>query len=243
MKFKKMINRCALVVGSVFVFAHGANASPVTGTVEGVFSNPVLIGSIVDPQSGVPIFIDNTTSAVFSGIGTNTFTWGTGDFPGINRSTISFAGNSFDNQPSDVNIEFGRFSFTNGTSGTLTLVFGVDLTLSVPSDPTVTPLTTRLAIATTSNTGTNAQNADFIAFLDTFPDTFNVFEGATASSILIGQFVGDPLISLLQLRLAPGDSDKGFIGNGLPAGDVPAPPTVLLLSIGALAARVLRKST
>lgn len=69
-----------------------------------------------------------------------------------------------------------------------------------------------------------------------------MYEGATASALLVGQFVGDPLISLRQLQLAPGQSGNGFICAGRPDTDVRLPATALLLCIGAMVGGVQRKS-
>jgi hypothetical protein len=203
-----------------------AAASPVTGTVVGVFSNPVLIGNIIDGATGGPSPFNNTGSAVVSGLGTNSVTWGTGSLL-PNTSTLNFFGNTVTNQVGNAPFSLGTITFANGTSNLDSLIFGVDLTLSVPSDPTVTPLVSRISIVTTANTGSLAQNADFISF-SVFPDTFNVYEGAAASANLIGQFVGDPLIQLLRISLQPGQDANGFVGAGRP---VPAPGTLALLCL------------
>ena len=212
-----------------------AAAHPVTGQIAGVFSNPVLAGSLLDGATGTPSFSDNTATAVYSGTGTNTFNWGTGAAV-LNASTLTFLGNQVTSQPAGQNFSMGTIRFTNGTSDLNSLVFGVDLLLSVPSDPTVTPFTAHVNIVTTNNTGTNAQNADFIGFT-VFPVTFNVFEFATASADLNGQFVGDPLIQLNGLTLQPGQDANGFIGTGLP---VPAPGGLAVFGV-ALAVTALTR--
>jgi hypothetical protein len=57
----------------------------------------------------------------------------------------------------------------------------------------------------------------------------NVFEGATATFILEGEIVGDPMLNLVHVIIAPGSEDAGFVGTGLP---IPEPSTSALLSMG-----------
>ncbi len=213
-----------------------AAAHPITGQIVGVFSNPVLAGNFIDGATGAPTFFDNTSTAVYNGTGTSTFNWGTGA-AALNTSTLIFTGNQVASQPVGQNFAMGTIQFTNGTSDLNSLLFGVDLRLSVPADPTVTPFTAHVNIVTTNNTGTTAQNADFIGF-DVFSATFNVFEFATASASLNGQFVGDPLFQLTGLTLQAGQDANGFIGAGLP---LPAPGGLALFGMALAAAAFARR--
>ena len=226
-RLKAAATATVLMCCAMLVSIAPATALPISGPIVGVFANPVVVGSSVDGATGVLVPRDNTGTAIFTGTGTNAFDWGGGAFA-LNHSTLSFIGNTVTNQPVNQQFALGEIIFTNGTSDSNSLVFGVDLTLSVPSDPTVTPLTTHLSISTTINTGTNAQNADFIGF-STFPNTFNGYESATAAANLIGQFVGDPLIQLTQIVLQPGQDSSGFIGSGRP---LPEPGTLAMLALG-----------
>ena len=221
----------AAFVTTLLTATSPAAAHAVSGTVVGVFSNPVLTGNTIDGATGVPSPLDNTGTAAISGIGTSSFIWGTGAFV-PNNSILSFFGNTVTGQPGNAPFALGTITFANGTSNLNSLVFGIDLTLSVPSDPSVTPLVAHISIVTTNNTGAVSQNADFISF-SAFPNTFNVYEGAAATANLIGQFVGDPLIQLLQITLQPGQGANGFIGTGLPS-TVPEPGTLALLGAGFL---------
>lgn len=219
----------AFVAGIALTATSPASATPVTGAVVGVFSNPILAGNIIDGATGVPSPFDNTATAIYTGSGMNSFSWGTGtSVP--NNSILTFSGNTVTSQSPNTPFALGTIAFTNGTSNLNSLIFGIDLTLSVPSDPAVTPLVAHISIVTTGNTGTIAQNADFISFSN-FPSTFNVYEGAAASANLIGQFVGDPLIQLSQITLQPGQSANGFIGTGLPL-SVPEPASLALVGLG-----------
>lgn len=148
-------------------------------------------------------------------------------------------GSTVSNQASDQPFCLGTISYTNGTSDLTSLVFGMDLILFVSGDNTVTPLTSRIKIVTTNNTGSIAQNADFVGFTS-FAATFNVFESATAFANLNGRFVGDPMIQLDGFSLQPGQDVNGFIGIGLPQA-VPEPGSFALLGMGLAFCALLRR--
>ena len=227
-----------LLGGGVLMPGAPAMAHLISGPVVGTFRNPVLTGNIIDGATGAPTFFNNTATAVFSGLTTNTFDWANGPFP-LNHSTLVFVGSTVNNQASDQPFSLGTITFTNGTSNLDSLVFGVDLILSVLTDPSVTPLTSHINIVTTINSGTNAQNADFIGF-NVFSATFNVFESATAIASLNGKFVGDPMIQLTGITLQPGQDPNGFIGAGLPQA-VSEPGSFALLGLGLAFAAIVRR--
>ena len=172
----------SLMGAALLCFSSSAMAHPVSGQLLGIFSNPVVLtGSTLDGATGTPTFFNNSATGVFSEVGTSVLNWGTGAFA-LNQSTLTFVGNTVSGQASDQPFSLGTISYTNGTSDLTSLVFGVDLILSVPGDNTVTPLTSHIKIVTTNNTGSIAQNADFVGFTS-FAATFNVFESATAFAI------------------------------------------------------------
>jgi len=163
-----------------------------------------------------------------------TVVWGQGAFT-IPKSTLSFTGTPLIAQPADTVFTLGTFTYTNGTSDLDSLIFGATLTLTLNDsvggviDTKVIPL----SITTTNNTGTAAQNADFVQFPATATTlsaaSMNVFEGSTATFILQGEIIGDPTLGLVNLLIAPGSVDSGFVGNGLPA---PEPPSRAVLGFG-----------
>ena len=235
----------ALVAGAGLAFATPAQAGfavdPYVGTISGVWSAPVLSGTLLDGATGTPSFVDNTSTADCSvgcpsnghpAPGANTLNWGVGG-AAINHSTLTFAGSSFSALP-DQDFLLGTITYTNGTSNLNSLIFGATLTLSValtsPGGKTVDSLIDALGVVTTNNTGTLAQNADFVDFNPGLPITFNVLEGATAIADVFGHIHGDPMIILTTITLDPASPPgAGFIGNGLP---VPEPISLALLGTG-----------
>jgi hypothetical protein len=213
-----------------------------SGSISGTFSNPVLTGYIIDLQ-GNHVPLDNTTTAVYSGIGTNSITWGAPS-PGFPASILTFTGKSFSGVTPGQVFDLGTVTYFNGTNLNDTFIFGATLTLSVNSTlgGSVDPAVSNLGFIATQNRqpppNTLKLDADFITF-DVFPVTFNVFEGATASADLFGKIVGDPMLTITSIELVPGQENNGFIGNGQPS--VPDTGSTLGLMGLALLALVLTR--
>lgn len=183
------------------------------------------------------------SSAIVTGVGTDTFTWGTGT-PGV----LSFAGAAFDTEPGTP-FTLGRLTYSNGTT------FGgearnIDLNLALAFDNIPEKnivLSKNLSIVNTTNTSDPIASADFVT-IDDFGFTFNVLEGATAAVDLIAtlttsvvpvasgavptgaelaslnQFDPDPIfqLSLVGFR---NPSQGGFIGA------LPEPSSFLLAAL------------
>lgn len=244
-------------------------ASAYSGVVTGAWSQAVLTGNSIDAATGAAVANDTTTTArcnvspcpgmpsTGSDWGSSTLIWGDGDSgltgTDIYSSTVTFQGVTFegvapwlDNLPGDT-FELGTLTYTNGTSYNWSMIYGATLTLGATlngSNEVVTPFVVQLDIVPTTNTGTAAQNADFLSFGNslgtTAPVTFNVLEGATATAILRGRLVGDPVLYATGITLAPGSESAGFIGNGVPA--VPEPSAWAMFAAGlAVISRVARR--
>jgi hypothetical protein len=237
------ITRIALAAGAVVASwqASPGYAGPFTGSISATWSAPVLRGNIVDGATGALTPENDTTTAacnigcvVFVNGGTNTVAWGNGG-PPPPTSSLSFTGANFSSQTPAKLVTLGQFTYTNGTSLDGTGIFGATLTLKLidqngtVDDTKVIPL----SIVTTINDGTPAQNTDFVQFPATQTTlsavSMNVFEGDTATFILRGEIVGDPTLSLVDLIVAPGSDNAGFVGTGRP---VPEPGTLALLGFG-----------
>jgi hypothetical protein len=225
------------------------HASPLySGSVVATWSTPLLSGTAYDGATGVRQNLDNTTSAncnlsgcpvLLTGYGTDTVAWGVD--PGLvgapQTSVVTFTGHSFSGVRPGDDVDFGTITYTNGTSLDGTIIFGATLTLSfvVTAGAAIDTRIDVVPIATTENTGTAAQNADWVGPFNTnsgTPPSFNVYEGATATAELFGTITGDPIVELTKLVLNPGQDEFAFIGDGQPL--VPEPATASLLGPGLL---------
>ena len=246
-------SRCvcvAVLAGAVTFAAPSAGAVAIStiysGSISGVWSGPVLSGTLVDGATQQPTFMDNTATADCSLAGcannshpapSNTVTWGS-NVPTVtpDHSTVVFDGATFAGVAPGDSFKLGTLTYTNGTSALGSIIFGGTLTLSVsltdPLNKTVTDLSVSVGMTTTNNTGTTDQNADFLDFRPTLPNTFNVIEGATAIADVFGHIVGDPMLDLDLITLDPlSPPGAGFIGAGVPT---PEPGSLAVLA-GALA--------
>ena len=217
-----------------------------SGSVSGIFTNPILSGNLID-VNGVNVFLDNTATAASSGAGTNAINWGrnsaalpVGTSP---FSTARFVGANFTNVAPGTQFLLGYIYFTNGTSEMNSLIFGTTLTIGVTGNLSITPSTSNASIVTTSNTGISPQRDADAIFFPSLGRSFNVFEGNTAVADVFGQIVGDPTLVLTRLALDPtlnGPNAPGSIGNG--ASDfVPEPSSWLLLASGLAPMILLRR--
>lgn len=223
----------------ILVAGADAAASPFySGTIHGVFSHPVLAGTLLD-LARRPVFLDNSKTAVSSIVnGPSTAEVISGDNNGGYGapSTIIFTGSTFRNVAPGQEFNLGTVAYFNGTSTLSSLLFGATLTLSVLEDPSISALTTQMGIVTTANGGFSpVLDADYLRF-PPLSLAFHVYEGAGATGILRGSILGDPQLVLTNIVLAPGQTN-GFLAT------VPEPSPLLLLAAGGLALGIaLRRS-
>lgn len=116
-------------------------------------------------------------TAVVSGIGSSTFSWGSG-----NPSSLSFAASTFDTSPNTV-FKLGTLTFHNGTitsnSGADAVTFNAKLHFdNVPEKDFA--LSSVFSLLNTPNTSDPIASADQVS-IGSWGYTFNVMEGATAS--------------------------------------------------------------
>ena len=243
-----------LIALALMLFALPVAADPLySGTVTGLFKDPVYSGQYINPDGNLSTR-DNTGTAVTTGIGTDSITWGAcpvvpidgdiscGDNGGAPRSSaLSFSGESFAGVAPGTPFRLGTFTFTNGTSRPWSSIFGVTTQIDVAltgSSETVEPklITTQLWATSNRTPGhplydpltSPAWNADFVYFIAE-DISFNVLEGATATADLFGVIVGDPYVELTELRVTQGD---GYIGSGPSDYGIPEPATLVLLGLG-----------
>jgi hypothetical protein len=240
-----------LVIFALFLSQpRSSEASAVySGIVSGTFTSPALSGPIIN-VGGTQSVVDNTSTAVVTGVGTNALTWGTnvaGSAPPV-FSNFVFTGIPFTNVPAGAQFDLGTFSYLNGTSQTDSLIFGITLNLSFSGDSSVTPAVSRISILTTVNGGVDiVADADYINFNTFCPDpslpmeclSFNVYEGRDALATLKGAIIGDPQLTLQAITLAPNDPN-GFLGNGQ-GSSMPEPGSIILSSLGLIGVAVVRR--
>jgi hypothetical protein len=187
----RLVRVFGLTVVSMAVVCGSVQAGFFTGSINAHFENPVLSGSVYGGGG-----YNNTSSAVYSIYGDGsvaTINWGTNaGAPG--SSTLNFFANQSVAVSDNVEFQFGKVTFYNGTSTLESLIFGVDLVLDfIPSGggPAVDTLTVHVGIGTTFNGGDASANADFIS-IPGIDKSFFAFEDLAGSAHVNGQIVGDP---------------------------------------------------
>ena len=132
-----------------------------------------------------------------------------------------------------VPFQLGSISYTNGTSNLGTGLFGATLVLyahdallgNVPIGSLDFSFT-----GTVNDGKTAAQNADYLN-IQGVSQSFNVYEGATATGGVSGEIVGDPMVTDLFFTLDNQDAN-GFLGTNSPAPAAPLPATLPLFASG-----------
>ena len=101
----------------------------------GTFSNPVYAGfNLNNPNVGDRSFVDNTATApATTFFGDGYLQWGTnpGTTVGTDYSLLTFTGAIVPLVDTTTPIQLGTITYTNGTSGTGSLIFGATLTFSL----------------------------------------------------------------------------------------------------------------
>lgn len=231
----------ATAVTAIAMFAGTTSsfAETFTGVVLGSWSNPVLTGTGYDGATAAPQNYDNSLTAacnigcpnnVTASFGPTTLAWGVSP----DSSEVTINGHAFTNVPLNTPFDAVGLTFFNGTSDLTSIIFGATLNLTFTDFSHTTaiadPLSIPIQIVTTANTGTDAQNADWVGpFGTSSPQTMNVIENANGQAELWGMFVDDPHF---QPTLLLTNDPNTFIGNGSPIAPVPEPSTWAMMLLG-----------
>ncbi len=172
MKYRYAYALAALMVAST------ANAQ-VVGSSSGVFQTPVPI------------------TAVTTGVGTNSMTFGTG--AGSPPNQLTFTGSAF-SSPLETPFKVGTLYFYNGAIVADTGITSIDLALTLAfSDPAIPNVTSAFTfnVVSTPNTGDADANADYLYFPSAFSTTTFLIGGTTYNVKLtgFGNIVGDGFLT------------------------------------------------
>jgi hypothetical protein len=165
------LQKILTVVSLSLAFGAMANAD-IAASSSGTFTNPVGDSGLVD-----------------SGVGTSTFTWGDPDGFGTGPNSVNFAGNGAIASPFNTPFVVGTLTYFNGTTTLGTNASSVDLNAELDlTSPVVTTATFpfTLAITTTPNTGSAADNADILSLTNLYTSQTFMVGGDTYTLLLLG---------------------------------------------------------
>jgi len=137
-------------------FISQAQAQTFTGNSSGTWGNPT---------------VGNNDAPNYSGVGTDTFTWGDPADYGTGANMLTFTGNSI-STPIDSVFKIGDLTYFNGTVGLGTNVDFVPLNvlLNLKSPVINESFAFNFELVSTPNTGTPEENADFVDVVSNISD-------------------------------------------------------------------------
>ena len=209
------------------------------------FGGIVVAGSVAnDPVAGQNTYLNNTGTAVFNihndvvgnnNFATSDFNWGTFSSPNPNGflplSLIVFAGSVIPSTHDTTAFNIGSLTFLNGTSDLNTLIFGATMSFYAGSVSTANFLgSDSIVITTTSNVfgvpgGLTNGDDDYLNICGTLSsicgtsiEAVESSEGGSLAGVTVnlsGTIVGDPILTISSVALAPGQDSttNGFLGT------------------------------
>lgn len=226
--------KSALLAASLSLLgsSYAQAATTFTGNTSGIFTDPIT-----------------TSSAVVSGVGTNSFSSGEAS-PNSTSNILEFTGNSFSTTVGNL-FTLGKLDYTNGITTSGTNVDSINLSTTLNLDTPI-PLTQnfdfRLAFELTPNLGNDPlEDADQLIAEISVPDQSFTFEEQELTLELIG-FSQDGGATINNTFFALEEAEtSGFLFARItqalnsPATDVPEPMSVLGLGAFATMALARRK--
>ena len=206
-----------LISLSALIFTANIYAIPVAGGSSGSFINPV-----------------GPSGMLVSGVGTDFFTWGSGNPP----SSLGYSGNLFSGETDDV-FSFGTLTYFNGSISAGTEATAVDLdvtlTLTNPSGIIEDFLYTMSLINTPNSSDPNA-SADFVNLPGSQPDSFFTVGGLnyTLEFLGFGEISGPGFTTVDNFHVLEGQSaSTEMIGRiTVATTSIPEPASLALMGLG-----------
>lgn len=232
-------------------------ASGISGNyIVGQWGSPIFDGCLVDAVDRSSLTCANTSASAVYSISNASTTGGplaastimeganATPVPGVPPAdSLTFTGGTIPATHESIPFVIGSISFTNGTSESGSQIYGATLNLFASNGNVVQFIGSELVqFNATLNTGTAAQNADYLTFSGLAGQSFEVYEGATATGALNGEVIGDPQVFLTSVTLDPGQSASAFIGAdpALPT-NTPEPGSLAMLGSGVFGLWTLRR--
>lgn len=230
----KLIHRGFMIMVMFVCAFTTAQAADFTGDSSGIFTNPV----------GGP---DNP-AMVYTGLGTNHFTWGDADGFGTGPSSLTFTGVNFTGL-FEQEFKFGHIDYFNGTVVLGTAADAVDLltTLAFTDPSGVTrSFNFTLGLVTTPNTNDPLQSADYVFLNNAFDPTVFFSVNGIDYTLQFTRF-GNPsaggIVTVNQFHVLENQGASADLYGKLTAHptQLPEPSTMLLFFGGMAGLAVLRK--
>lgn len=240
-----MIKLASVIAITVIALAYAGSASAVTIVGDPIYAqweNPVTTGTVLDGATGKVYTVWTDPSTAVFNLGASSPSASTTIQSGASSATpppptyssVTFTGNpQIPATKGTVPFQLGSISYTNGTSNLGTGLFGATLVLyahdALLGNVPIGSL--NFSFTGTVNDGSQAQNADYLN-IQGVSQSFNVYEGATATGGISGEIVGDPMVTDLFFTLDLNQDADGFLGTNSPAPAAPLPTTLPLLASG-----------
>ncbi|HIK08175.1 MAG TPA: choice-of-anchor K domain-containing protein [Trichormus sp. M33_DOE_039] len=230
--FSSVATKTTLTALASLALANSVQAAPpFTGNSSGTWGTP----------------IPSTASIVYSGVGTDTFTWGDAASFGTGANYLNFVGNAFSTN-FDTPFQIGNLTYFNGTTtiGTTPESVPLDVLLAF-TDPSGLNENFNFSfnLISTDNNGTPDENADFVFPPNSFSSTNFNFGGQDYTLQLLGfsKDGGTTLVNEFRVRESETDTASLYAKITVTPRTTPEPSSIqALFSIAGLGVVVgLRK--
>lgn len=215
---------------TVLLVAHAglAMASPVTGSSAGIFANAIT-----------------QTSAVLTGLGTNSFSWGTPFVAGTNPNSLTFNGVGF-STPVGTAFDVGTITYFNGATvlgtGADGVTLSVTLTFTNPAGVVQNFDYALMIVSTPNDSGTPEGDADRIDFNTAAPQTFLLDGQLVSLALEVGLTGVNGFSSKSSFSVFENFSETATLRGVLRApNSVPEPSSLALLAAAGVAGLLTRR--